>query len=235
MSAVDIIERQGDLLVSSETIAEGAGVEHRAVLQLIGNNISDFQDFGEVAFEMRPGYNNAPVRLAMLNEQQATLLMTFQRNTAQVREFKKALVRAFFDMARRLTAPPVPQSLPDALRAYALEVEAREALEAKVAADAPKVDAYDAFMEADGTYSVGSTAKMLGLSQNKLFQLLRNAGVFIAKGPMHNTPYQKYMHHFVVKATPFERSNGEMHTAYTTRVQPSGVTFIRNKLQLTDQ
>jgi len=31
VSAVDIIQRGDDLLVSSETIAEGSGVEHRAV------------------------------------------------------------------------------------------------------------------------------------------------------------------------------------------------------------
>jgi len=102
MNAVDIIERSGALVISSETIADGSGVEHRAVLQLIQNNITDFEDFGQVAFEMRPGYNNAPVRAALLNEQQATLLMTYQRNTDEVRVFKKALVRAFFNMARQV-------------------------------------------------------------------------------------------------------------------------------------
>lgn len=65
MSAVDIIERHGDLLVSSETIAEGSGVQHKNVLELINANHADFEDFGEVAFETRPGYNNAAVRLAM--------------------------------------------------------------------------------------------------------------------------------------------------------------------------
>lgn len=53
-------------------------------------NRADFEDFGQVAFETRPGYNNSQVRFALLNEQQATLLMTFQRNTDQVRAFKKA-------------------------------------------------------------------------------------------------------------------------------------------------
>lgn len=94
----------------------------------------------------------------------------------------------------------------------------------------PKVEAYDAFMDADGTYAVGAVAKMLGLSQNKLFDLLRNNGVLIAKGAMRNTPYQQYMHHFSVKAHDFERSNGERSTSYTTRVQSSGVDFIRRKL-----
>lgn len=125
-------------------------------------------------------------------------------------------------------------ALPSAklLRLAAEAAERAETLEAKVAADAPKVEAYDAFMDADGTYSVGAVAKMLGLSQNKLFDRLRNEGVLIAKGAMRNTPYQQYMHHFSVKAHEFERSNGERSTSYTTRVQPSGVDFLRRKLGL---
>ena len=94
----------------------------------------------------------------------------------------------------------------------------------------PKADAYDQFISADGTYSVGNVAKMLGKSQNKLFQELRNAGVFIAKGAMRNTPYQQYMHHFAVKAFDYERSNGTIGSSYTTRVQPSGIRFICKKL-----
>lgn len=112
-------------------------------------------------------------------------------------------------------------------------VEAQQMLEQKdeqIAELAPKADAYAAFIDADGTYSIGAVAKMVGLSQNKMFDLLRNVGVLIAKGAMRNTPYQKYMHHFAVKAYDFERSDGTRSTSYTTRVQPSGVDFIRRKL-----
>ena len=105
-------------------------------------------------------------------------------------------------------------------------------LEAKVEADAPKVEAYDQFMEADGTYLVGTVARMLGTSQNKLFAELRDRGVFIAKGSMKNTPYQRFMQHFTVKATHFERSDGSEGVSYTTRVKPSGVDFIRRRLNM---
>lgn len=105
-------------------------------------------------------------------------------------------------------------------------------LEAKIEADAPKVEAYEQFIEADGTYLVGTVARMLGTSQNKLFAELRDRGVFIAKGAMKNTPYQRYMHHFVVKATHFERSDGSEGVSYTTRVKPSGVDFIRRRLNV---
>lgn len=235
MSAVDIIERHGDLVVSSETIAEGSGVEHRAVLQLIGNNITDFEDFGTVAFEMRPlPGGGLPVRVAMLNEQQATLLMTFQRNTPQVREFKKALVRAFFDMARRLSAPAVPQSLPEALRAYAAEVEQREALEAKVAADAPKVHFAEAVAASPSTILIGELAKILRgngieIGQNRLFAQLRDEGFLIRRpGSDWNMPTQRAMDLglFKIKESTQQNPDGSVRVSKTTKVTGKGQQYF---------
>lgn len=122
--------------------------------------------------------------------------------------------------------------LKDARAAQLREQKAREAVESYARDLEPRADGYDRFISGDGTYSVGSAAKMLGLSQNKLFTELRNARVLIAKGAMANTPYQQYMHHFVVKAAPYERKDGTTGTSYTTRVQPSGLGFIARKLGL---
>ena len=127
-----------------------------------------------------------------------------------------------------------PALTEDEIVHQALQIQSRKVkeLESAVADMAPKVDAYDRFIDTDGTYSVGSTAKMLGRSQNKLFSDLRNSGILISKGAMRNTPYQRYMHHFAVKAFDFERSDGSHGTSYSTRVQPSGVAFIARKLGL---
>ena len=59
-----------------------------------------------------------------LNEQQATLLITYLKNTEPVRRFKKALVREFFKArqelarreAQRAVKAPVRRSLTDAIR-----------------------------------------------------------------------------------------------------------------------
>lgn len=110
--------------------------------------------------------------------------------------------------------------------------EERLALEAKNHELAPKAEAYDDFLDATGKYGVGAVAKMLGTSQIKLFRDLRNAGVFIGKGAMRNTPYQQYMRHFEVLPHSFERSDGSQGTSYTTYVQPSGIAFIQRKLGL---
>lgn len=108
----------------------------------------------------------------------------------------------------------------------------RLALEAENKVLTPKAEAFDAFLDATGKFGVGAVAKMLGKSQNWLFRELRNRDVFITKGSMRNTPYQKYMHHFEVLPHEYERSNGEIGCSYTTYVQPSGIDFIRRRLDL---
>lgn len=157
---------------------------------------------------------------------------------AEAREFKRWVTHDVLPTIRRtgrygsdvdmLAQLPSSQMLQLAAEAAKRAEEAEHELEEA----RPKVEAYDAFIDADGTYSIGAVAKMVGLSQNKLFDRLRNDGVLIAKGAMRNTPYQQYMHHFSVKAYDYERSNGDRGTSYTTRVQPSGVDFIRRKLGL---
>lgn len=96
---------EGELRVASDAIAEHTENEHRAVLQLISTYTPELEAFGQVAFEMRAGYNNAQVRVAQLTEQQATLLITYMRNSGPVREFKLRLVKEFYEMRQALTAP----------------------------------------------------------------------------------------------------------------------------------
>lgn len=148
--------------------------------------------------------------------------------------------QSYFAIQTRVAETQVPQQVEmsdDEILHRALTISANrvKALEAKVEEIEPKAEAYDIFMDSDGTYSVGNVAKMLGFSQNKLFTELRNHGVLIAKGAMRNTPYQQYMHHFTVKAYSYTRSDGNEGTSYTTRVQPSGVDFIRKKLGVKEE
>lgn len=93
---------------TSEIIAEFAGVKHHAIRQLITKHESDFKEFGVLAFEMRKppagSKGGRPETIYHLNEEQATLLMTYLKNTAQVRAFKKELVRQFYAMRKELTS-----------------------------------------------------------------------------------------------------------------------------------
>ncbi|CZX20555.1 MULTISPECIES: Rha family transcriptional regulator [Enterobacteriaceae] len=91
-----------DLVTNTASIAEGVGRDHDTIIKLVDRNKSDLEEFGKVGFEIRAGYNNAKVRVATLNEQQTTLLITYMRNNEVVRAFKKRLVSEFFTMRSAL-------------------------------------------------------------------------------------------------------------------------------------
>ncbi len=102
-----VIVEDAKALTTSLHIADGSKANHKAVMQLIKTHIHHFNRFGRVAFEMRPFETEGGVqtrRIALLNEQQATFLMTLMRNTEHVVEFKCALVHAFFQTKDYLNA-----------------------------------------------------------------------------------------------------------------------------------
>ncbi|MCK4030346.1 Rha family transcriptional regulator [Streptococcus iners] len=82
----------------SSIISDNAEITHHAVKEQIRKHLAELEKFGKVAFKMTPLESGQSKRDYILNEQQATLLITFLRNTAPVIAFKSALVRAFFEM-----------------------------------------------------------------------------------------------------------------------------------------
>jgi len=89
-----IVVSGGEPRTTTLAIAEGTGVEHKSVIQLVRNNQHDFEEFGFIAFETRsktPGVRGGKdTEYALLNEPQATLIMTYMRNSDVVRDFKKS-------------------------------------------------------------------------------------------------------------------------------------------------
>lgn len=88
---------------TSEIVAECAGVQHHTVTRLIRDNKIDFEDLGILGYNIHKlDKRGQPKKIYILNEQQATLLVTYLKNTEQVRTFKKNLVRAFFEIRDEL-------------------------------------------------------------------------------------------------------------------------------------
>ena len=89
---------------TSEIIAECAEVTHHTIQELLRKHKADFESYGIIAFEMRKlDGRGRPMKIYRLNEQQATLLITYLKNTEPVRRFKTNLVKAFFEMRDELT------------------------------------------------------------------------------------------------------------------------------------
>ncbi len=100
MSNLSIQERDGILVVDSRLIAQDLGIAHKNLLETLDNYRKRIEiAFGVVRFETEKPLKNSkggrPERVAYLTEDQATLLMTFSRNTPKVVDCKVALVQAF--------------------------------------------------------------------------------------------------------------------------------------------
>lgn len=226
---IPIMNRDGERAVSGRSLHEFLEVTTRYndwMPRMLEYGFAEGQDFYSILSESTGGRPSTDHALSMDMAKELSMIQRTERGK-QARQYFIAVEKRATQVEPQFQ---IPQNYADALRAHAREVEAREAMEAYARELEPKAEAYEAFLDGDGTYSVGNVAKMIGLSQNKLYDRLRNEGVMIAKGAMRNTPYQKYMHHFRVTPYNFTRSDGTTGTSYTTRVQPSGVDFIRRKL-----
>lgn len=147
------------------------------------------------------------------------------------RNFKRWVTREVLPTIRKtggygggIATMPLSQQL-----AIAAEAARRaEELEALRAIEAPKAEAFDDFMNANGAYSMDAAAKSLadvtgGMGRNKLFAWLRDRKVLMSQ----NRPYQQYAHLFKVVAGSYEDRNGVTHTTYTTYVRPAGLEAMR--------
>lgn len=112
---------------SSLILAEGTGIQHKNVLELIKKHTPYLEEFGNIAFETRnPKGAGRPTEYALLNEQQATLLMTYMRNSKVVCEFKKNLVKAFYELVNGSANSLIHYNYSmDMARARKLEIESR--------------------------------------------------------------------------------------------------------------
>jgi phage regulator Rha-like protein len=96
--------------VSSKIISVWTESEHRSVYKLIREFYSDLEEFGSVILERKRGIQEKVEETVediksrgeqieyFLNEQQATLLISYMRNSKIVREFKIRLVKEFYYM-----------------------------------------------------------------------------------------------------------------------------------------
>lgn len=91
---------------TDEVIAKYSENNLKSVKNLIRDNKADLEDFGVLRFEkakpQKGSKGGRPKKTYLLNEEQATLLITYLDNTEPVRCFKKALVRQFYDMKNEL-------------------------------------------------------------------------------------------------------------------------------------
>lgn len=174
-------------------------------------------------------------QIGLVSQDGATDLVLESRKP-QAREFRRWLTHEVWpsirDTGTYSTAPALPMS-EDEIVLHALTIQNRKIaqLTEKVRQDAPKVEAFEALMEADGTYSFLAASKVLGWGRNVMMRELRRLAILQS----NNLPYQRYEHHFKVTPTTYvNRKTGQTIPTATTTVRPSGLDFLRKKLAEVD-
>lgn len=234
----DVLDRVGalrtlpdDMHVMTEMVADFYEVDRETVATLVKRNRDEFEADGyrivtRGVFEERFTMNlaSSASRIALFPRRAVLRVGMLLRDSAIARQVRDTLL----DVEHADTMSIVGMS-EDEVVAYALQIQNRKiaALTAKVAEDAPKVEAFDELMETDGTYSMLAAAKIIGYGRNVMMRDLRRLGILQG----NNLPYQRYEHHFkVVPGTYRNRKTGETVPTATTYVRPTGLTFLRKKL-----
>ena len=182
MNIVSIVNSEA--LTTSLAIAEGVDVQHKNIMELIRKNLSDFNEFGTLAFKTRKTAGR-PTEFALLNEQQATLLMAYMRNSLIVRQFKIRLVKAFYELAKARMPKADMSRLEMFQQALAAEEE-RLALRNEVEDLKPKADFCDQVSVAPDAITLAKAAKLLGTGRNRLITYLKQIKWLTRRGE----PYQ---------------------------------------------
>ena len=93
---------------------------------------------------------------------------------------------------------------------------------AKIAEDAPKVEYYDTFQEAAGSFAISDVAKVMGYSRQAFFDLLAARKVLFRRGGKW-MPYQDHVSkgHFAVKVGATEEVAWKQ-----ARITPKGKTYL---------
>ena len=91
-------------VTTSLIVAEGTQNQHESIIRLINEHKAHFERWGQIYFtDLKSGNKNGdmrgrPTKVALLNEQQATFLITLLRNNEIVLDFKSELVDRFYKM-----------------------------------------------------------------------------------------------------------------------------------------
>ena len=159
--------------VDSRELAQRLGVKHKNTIELLDKHKADFLELGHLPFQTEVGYRaqggGKAERFALLNEDQAYLLLTYSRNTAKVRGLKVKLVQAF-SAARKAAEQRRCEYLPtyhlahDALKGLAPDRQRQQHLHVNVNKLLNKVAGLDAGQRhgaQPGSLSVLAVGQML--------------------------------------------------------------------------
>lgn len=229
----------GKTVTDSLTVAEVFGKRHDNVLRDI-KELECSPEFSFLNFEETP-YEHPQNRqryTKFIITQDGFTLLAMGYTGKEAMRFKENYITEFNRMRSELIAlaPPVPQSLPEALRLAADLAESNERLRLQAEADRPKIIFAEALETSGSSILIGELAKLLkqngiNIGQNRLFEALRRDGYLGSRGDYRNMPTQRSMDLklFEIKTRTINNPDGSVRTTRTTKVTGKGQSYFINK------
>lgn len=158
----------------------------------------------------------------------------------EAKEFKRWITHEVIPSIRKYGSfnMAIPRTLPDALTAYANEIEAHQKTQALLEAQRPKVLFADSVAASHTSILIGELAKLLhqngvkNMGQKRLFAWMREHGYLISrKANDYNMPTQRAMGLglFQIKETTVTHSDGHISVSKTPKVTGKGQQYFIEK------
>jgi anti-repressor protein len=166
------------------------------------------------------------------------LAMKAKNQTAETFQAKVAdeILPAIRKTGTYSVSPQIPQTLPEALRAYATEVENHIKAKALLEEQKPKVLFADSVAGSQNLISVNQLAKILKqngveIGEKRLFVWLREHGYLCQVGDDYNLPTQRSMDLKImeIKKSSVITAKGDTIITRTTKVNGKGCIYFVNK------
>ncbi|MBC9786511.1 phage antirepressor KilAC domain-containing protein [Heliobacterium chlorum] len=250
--SLQVIEQQGQRVLTTTQLAEAFGTE--AVI--ISNNFNRNKDrytegkhFFTLEGKAKRDFLNyhqfdislKKAKIVYLWTEKGACLNAKSLQTDQAWQAYEMLVDEYYRLKEQTSEATfegriIPKNYMEALDALVQTEKMRLELVAKVEANAPKVEAFDTFIESHAWQTIAEVAKSLNDGRNRVYQILREEGILIKNGFDKNLPLQKYIDcgYFAVKEYTFW-NNGQLMTKCRTLVSPKGLEFTRKILKRRSQ
>lgn len=95
-----VVEKRNELFTNSLVISERTGYDHHTITRKIRDYADEFAELGKVGYQNQPLPSGQTQKIYVLDEPQASFLMTLLENNEVVRRFKLELVKEFYRMRR---------------------------------------------------------------------------------------------------------------------------------------
>ena len=161
--------------------------------------------------------------------------LIFGSKLPEAKQFKRWVTKEVLPAIRKTGKYEMAQAQPsyqiddpiERAKQWIIEQEETQQLKLTITEQAPKVETYNTFIDANGLYNMANLAKHLGTGRNKMLKLLRDKDVLQDGGFNHNIPYQTFVDrgYFAVKTKTTKVGNVQVTLATT-----KGAEWISKKL-----